>query len=81
MGDIIKVKDGEEMPADCVLLQVEEDQTECIVDLQAHDGFHRRQTKLVSPNIASNIHLLINPKKESLYPFFTLQSASSHGDL
>ena len=40
VGDIVRIRDGQYMPADCILLSVEDDQKECLIDNVAHKGFY-----------------------------------------
>lgn len=46
VGDIIRVKDGEALPTDCVLIQVEDDKPECFVKTAALDGERNLKPKL-----------------------------------
>ena len=52
VGDIIRIEDGEQVPADCVLLKVAEDKPECFVSTSPLDGERNLKPKLASARVA-----------------------------
>ncbi len=49
VGDIIQISDLEQVPADCVLLQVQDNKPECFVKTAALDGERNLKPKLANP--------------------------------
>lgn len=62
VGDIIKIDDMEQVPADCILLQVADKKTECFVKTAALDGERNLKPKLANPLVSENFDRLFNPK-------------------
>ena len=62
VGDIIRIADGEQVPADCVLLRVAEDKPECFVSTSPLDGERNLKPKLASSKIAQSFAALFDPK-------------------
>jgi phospholipid-transporting ATPase len=54
VGDIVKIQDEEEIPADCVLLQVEGNKSEAFVRTSALDGERNLKPKLASATVSTN---------------------------
>ena len=52
VGDVIMVEDGEQVPADCVLLQVADKKAECFVKTAALDGERNLKPKLANPKVS-----------------------------
>ena len=52
VGDIIRIADGEQVPADCVLLKVADDKPECFVSTSPLDGERNLKPKLASTKVA-----------------------------
>ena len=61
VGDIIKVHDGEQVPADCVLLKVKDNAKECFVKTAALDGERNLKPKLVNEEFIANIPQILDP--------------------
>lgn len=61
VGDIIEIKDSEQVPADCVLLQVKDNKPECFVKTAALDGERNLKPKLANPQISANFETLFGP--------------------
>lgn len=51
VGDIIKIHDHMQVPADCVLLKVKDNKPECFVKTAALDGERNLKPKLANPEI------------------------------
>lgn len=51
VGDVLQIRDGETMPADCVLLKTATDQGVCFVQTSDLDGERNLKPKLVSNHI------------------------------
>ena len=52
VGDIVRVRDGEEFPADCILLKIENDKSECFVKTVALDGERNLKPKVQCKAVA-----------------------------
>ena len=81
VGDIIKVKDGEAVPTDCVLLSVEDNKPECFVKTSALDGERNLKPKLNNLEISKNFEQLFHPKANSDTPLVSLNCISPIKDL
>ena len=46
VGDILEIRDGELIPADCLLLSTEEDKGECYIETRSLDGETNLKPKL-----------------------------------
>ena len=55
VGDIIKIDDREQVPADCVLLQVADNKAEAFVKTAALDGERNLKPKLADAKLSANI--------------------------
>ena len=62
VGDIIQMYDREQIPADCVLLQVQDKKSEAFVSTAALDGERNLKPKLTDQRISDNLEALIGPK-------------------
>ena len=62
VGDIIKIADGEQVPADCVLLKVAEDKPECFVSTSPLDGERNLKPKLASSRVSQAFGSLFDPQ-------------------
>ena len=62
VGDIIRIDDLEQVPADCVLLQVAGKKPECFVKTAALDGERNLKPKLANAKVSRNFDKLFNPK-------------------
>ena len=60
VGDIIRIKDGEQVPADCVLIKVADDKPECFVSTSPLDGERNLKPKLASLNVSKHFEFLFN---------------------
>ena len=65
VGDIIRVDDLEQVPADCVLLKVSDNKPECFVKTAALDGERNLKPKLANPQLSANFENLFGPKAQS----------------
>ena len=54
--------DREQIPADCVLLQVQDKKSEAFVSTAALDGERNLKPKLTDQRISDNLEALIGPK-------------------
>ena len=72
VGDIIKVHDGEQVPADCVLLKVKDNAKECFVKTAALDGERNLKPKLVNEEFIANIPLILDPVDNHQFPHMSL---------
>jgi len=64
VGDIIKIKDQEQVPADCILLQVSDCKPECFVKTAALDGERNLKPKLANELISENFDRMFGPKAQ-----------------
>ena len=64
VGDIIRVDDLEQVPADCVLLKVSENKPECFVKTAALDGERNLKPKLANPQLSQNFENLFGLKAQ-----------------
>jgi magnesium-transporting ATPase (P-type) len=62
VGDIIKIDDLEQVPADCVLLKVCDDKAECFVKTSALDGERNLKPKLANAKVSANFDKIFGPK-------------------
>ena len=60
VGDIIRISDGEQVPADCVLLKVKDNKPECFVSTSPLDGERNLKPKLASINVSKNFDELFD---------------------
>ena len=61
------------MPADCVLLSVNENKsTQCFVQTAALDGERNLKPKLVSAEFAANLSSIMDPSVSNQFPHLTL---------
>ena len=63
-GDIIRVDDMEQVPADCILLRVEDEKPEAFVKTAALDGERNLKPKLANENLSKNLEHLIGSKAD-----------------
>lgn len=61
VGDILKISDGEQIPADCVLLQVAGKKPECFVKTAALDGERNLKPKLAHPQLSKHFDTTFAP--------------------
>ena len=61
MGDIIQIADLEQVPADCILLKVEDNKPECFVKTAALDGERNLKPKLANPKLGIAFEQLFGP--------------------
>ena len=64
VGDIIKIDDLEQVPADCILLQVSGNKPECFVKTAALDGERNLKPKLANENLSKHLDGIIGPKAD-----------------
>lgn len=63
-GDILKIEDGDQVPADCVLLRVENNAPECFVKTGSLDGERNLKPKLANEILSANLDSIIGPKAD-----------------
>ena len=63
-GDILKIVDGDQVPADCVLLRVENNAAECFVKTGSLDGERNLKPKLANEILSANLDSIIGPKAD-----------------
>ena len=64
VGDIIKIDDLEQVPADCILLQVSGNKPECFVKTAALDGERNLKPKLANEMLSQHLDSIIGPKAD-----------------
>lgn len=64
-GDIIRVDDMEQVPADCILLRVEDQKPEAFVKTAALDGERNLKPKLANELLSAGLDHLIGPKADT----------------
>ena len=64
-GDIIRIDDLEQVPADCILLKVEDQKPEAFVKTAALDGERNLKPKLANELLSAGLDNLIGPKADT----------------
>ena len=64
VGDIIKIDDNEQVPADCILLKVADSKPECFVKTVALDGERNLKPKLANAQLSENFETLFGPNSQ-----------------
>ena len=64
VGDIIRIDDLEQVPADCILLKVSDNKPECFVKTAALDGERNLKPKLANAQLSENFETLFGPKSQ-----------------
>ena len=62
VGDIIKIEDLEQVPADCVLLKVCDNKPECFVKTSALDGERNLKPKFPNSLVSAHFDNMFGPK-------------------
>lgn len=65
VGDIIRIDDQEQVPADCVLLKVSDNKPECFVKTAALDGERNLKPKLANAALSANFERMFGPDGSS----------------
>lgn len=61
VGDILRISDGEQVPADCILLKVKDNKDECFVKTAALDGERNLKPKLANSIISEQFDNICGP--------------------
>ena len=72
VGDIIKISDGQQVPADCILLKVADDKPEAYVKTSALDGERNLKPKLANPLIGGVFDTMFGPNAQQSKPDLTI---------
>ena len=64
VGDIIKIDDGKEVPADCVLLRVADNKPECFVKTANLDGERNLKPKLANEMLSTHLENIFGSKAD-----------------
>lgn len=62
VGDIIRIHDGQIVPADCILLKIENESNECFVKTVPLDGERNLKPKLPCRQLANDFDRMFDPK-------------------
>lgn len=76
VGDIIKVEDKEQVPADCVLLATKSETHECFVKTAALDGERNLKPKLAVKQVSGNFDALLKNSAGASLPFHVKSKAA-----
>ena len=61
VGDILKIEDDKQVPADCILLKVADNKPECFVKTAALDGERNLKPKLTNEKISRQFDEMFQP--------------------
>ena len=81
VGDIIRIKDGQLIPADCILIKIENPNKECFVKTVALDGERNLKPKVASRYLQQNFEKMFDPLKYNTSAVMQIETMKPTKDL
>jgi len=81
VGDLIRIHDGQLVPADCILVQIENESKEAFVKTVPLDGERNLKPKLECKYLSQNFAKIFDPSKSVSTPIFKVETVLPVKDL